>query len=205
MRIVELFEPENAYTLHWGLQGSSIRDQSYIEAVTKQGHHIEIAFFPINSTTIGVEFTRNGGMSINKQGDAVAILNTVMQGIKMYLEQVGRPHYITFDATPASRISLYAKMVDRFALGVGYQRVNKPAYETELARFRIYPTFVLKRGTQNTINGVHSHYSFTEGVGRITPQNVTHDVGLNQTSIEAAKFGSKVNRDGYPPLMRSKK
>jgi len=44
-----------------------------------------------------------------------------------------------------------------------------------------------------------------EGVGRITPQNVTQDVGLNQTSIEAAKFGSKVNRDGYPALLMRKK
>ena len=44
-----------------------------------------------------------------------------------------------------------------------------------------------------------------EGVGRITPQNVTQDVGLNQTSIEAAKFGSKVDRDGYPALLMRKK
>ena len=44
-----------------------------------------------------------------------------------------------------------------------------------------------------------------EGVGRITPQNVTQDVGLNQTSIEAEKFGNKVNRDGYPALLMRKK
>lgn len=48
-------------------------------------------------------------------------------------------------------------------------------------------------------------HSFSEGVGRITPQNVTKDVGLNQTSIEAEKFGNKVDRDGYPALLMRKK
>lgn len=37
-----------------------------------------------------------------------------------------------------------------------------------------------------------------EGVGRITPQNQTVDVGPNQVSIEAAKFGFKVDKDGRP-------
>ena len=40
-----------------------------------------------------------------------------------------------------------------------------------------------------------------EGVGRITPQNQTQDVGPNQVSIEAAKMGFKVDRDGRPPLL----
>lgn len=37
-----------------------------------------------------------------------------------------------------------------------------------------------------------------EGVGRITKQNQTADVGPNQVSIEAAKFGFKVDKDGRP-------
>ena len=37
-----------------------------------------------------------------------------------------------------------------------------------------------------------------EGVGRITKQNQTQDVGPNQISIEAAKLGFKVDRDGRP-------
>jgi len=40
-----------------------------------------------------------------------------------------------------------------------------------------------------------------EGVGRITPQNQTPDVGPDQVSIEAAKLGFKVDRDGRPPLL----
>jgi hypothetical protein len=39
------------------------------------------------------------------------------------------------------------------------------------------------------------------GVGRITKQNQTPDVGPNQTSIEAAKMGFKVDKDGRPPLL----
>lgn len=48
-------------------------------------------------------------------------------------------------------------------------------------------------------------HSFSEGVGRITPQNVTQDVGMDQVSKEAAKFGNKVDRDGYPAQLMRKK
>jgi hypothetical protein len=41
----------------------------------------------------------------------------------------------------------------------------------------------------------------TEGVGVITKQNQTQDVGPNQTKIEAAKLGFKVDKDGRPPLL----
>ena len=43
-----------------------------------------------------------------------------------------------------------------------------------------------------------------EGVGRIVKGvNTTVDVGTNQTSIEAAKFGNKVDKDGRPPTLSS--
>jgi hypothetical protein len=41
----------------------------------------------------------------------------------------------------------------------------------------------------------------TEGVGIITKQNQTPDVGLNQTKIEAAKLGFNVDKNGRPPLL----
>jgi hypothetical protein len=41
----------------------------------------------------------------------------------------------------------------------------------------------------------------TEGVGIITKQNQTHDVGPNETKIQAAKFGLKVDKGGVPPLL----
>ena len=45
----------------------------------------------------------------------------------------------------------------------------------------------------------------TEGVGRIVKGvNTTPDVGPNQTSIEAAKFGFKVDKDGRPPVISKK-
>ena len=44
-----------------------------------------------------------------------------------------------------------------------------------------------------------------EGVGRIVKGvNTTPDVGPNQTSIEAAKFGNKVDKDGRPPTLSKK-
>ena len=44
-----------------------------------------------------------------------------------------------------------------------------------------------------------------EGVGRIVKGvNTTPDVGVNQTSIEAAKFGNTVDKDGRPPTLSSK-
>ena len=44
-----------------------------------------------------------------------------------------------------------------------------------------------------------------EGVGRIVKGvNTTPDVGVNQTSIEAGKFGNKVDKDGKPPTLSKK-
>jgi len=44
-----------------------------------------------------------------------------------------------------------------------------------------------------------------EGVGRIVKGvNTTVDVGVDQTSIEAAKFGNKVDKDGRPPTLSKK-
>jgi hypothetical protein len=43
----------------------------------------------------------------------------------------------------------------------------------------------------------------TEGVGVITKQNQTHDVGPSQTKIEAAKLGFKVDKNGRPPLLHT--
>jgi hypothetical protein len=40
-----------------------------------------------------------------------------------------------------------------------------------------------------------------EGVGRITPYNQTVDVGPNEIKKQAAKFGFKVDKDGYPPVI----
>jgi hypothetical protein len=44
--------------------------------------------------------------------------------------------------------------------------------------------------------------TLAEGVGRIVKGvNTTPDVGINQTKIEAAKLGSKVDKDGRPPVL----
>lgn len=42
---------------------------------------------------------------------------------------------------------------------------------------------------------------FEFGVGRITKQNQTKDVGPNEIKKQAAKFGFKVDKDGYPPVL----
>jgi hypothetical protein len=44
----------------------------------------------------------------------------------------------------------------------------------------------------------------TEGVGRITKQNQTHDVGPDEVTKQAAKFGNKVDKDGRPPALSKK-
>lgn len=43
-----------------------------------------------------------------------------------------------------------------------------------------------------------------EGVGRITPQNQTADVGPNEIKTQAAKFGNTVDKDGRPPQIKKK-
>jgi hypothetical protein len=44
----------------------------------------------------------------------------------------------------------------------------------------------------------------TEGVGRITKQNQTVDVGPDEVTKQAAKFGNKVDKDGVPPTLSKK-
>ena len=44
----------------------------------------------------------------------------------------------------------------------------------------------------------------TEGVGRITKQNQTVDVGPDAVTKQAAKFGNKVDKDGRPPTLSKK-
>lgn len=41
----------------------------------------------------------------------------------------------------------------------------------------------------------------TEGVGVITKQNQTSDVGPDQTKIEAEKLGFSLDKNGRPPLI----
>jgi hypothetical protein len=47
-------------------------------------------------------------------------------------------------------------------------------------------------------------HEITEGVGRITKQNQTHDVGPDEVTKQAAKFGNKVDKDGRPPTLSKK-
>lgn len=44
----------------------------------------------------------------------------------------------------------------------------------------------------------------TEGVGRITKQNQTVDVGPDEVTKQAAKFGNTVDKDGRPPTLSKK-
>ena len=44
----------------------------------------------------------------------------------------------------------------------------------------------------------------TEGVGRITKQNQTVDVGPSEIKTQAAKFGNSVDKDGVPPTLSKK-
>lgn len=43
-----------------------------------------------------------------------------------------------------------------------------------------------------------------EGVGRITKQNQTADVGPDEVKTQAAKFGNSVDKDGRPPTLSKK-
>ena len=47
-------------------------------------------------------------------------------------------------------------------------------------------------------------HEITEGVGRITKQNQTVDVGPDEVTKQAAKFGNKVDKDGRPPTLSKK-
>ena len=119
----------------------------------------------------------------------------------------------------SSLIRFYTKHGFKYKNGMMIWKPAKPVNET-LKRVKGKWALVSKSNPKKVLQYYHGSghpskewvskverrvHSFSEGVGRITPQNVTKDVGLNQTSIEAKKFGNKVDRDGYPALLMRKK
>lgn len=59
-------------------------------------------------------------------------------------------------------------------------------------------------GSSSRLAVIGSKINESAGVGRITKQNQTADVGPNEVSKQAAKFGNSVDRDGRPPLLNTK-
>lgn len=82
---------------------------------------------------------------------------------------------------------------------------NDPRKVKPLERyaFDVWRAVGLKNMTPRDLVALYQNWKdVTEGVGRITAQNKTADVGYDAITKEAAKFGNKVDRDGRPPLLR---
>lgn len=65
------------------------------------------------------------------------------------------------------------------------------------------PKTIIKTKHFQTPNKIIVVNTLTEDGRIVKGVNTTVDVGVNQTSIEAAKFGNTVTRDGFPPTLNS--
>jgi len=102
-----------------------------------------------------------------------------------------------------------ANLGDRHQLLISLSPTNEfGASKNKLIEFYKRFGFVMNKGKNKDFTISDTMYRMpsvvAEGVGRITKQNQTADVGPNEIAIQAAKFGNKVNKDGYPPILDKK-
>lgn len=195
MLIRELFEQQSqlnelfnqTYTWAWIYNGGERR---VAEFETDAGQSVKVSF-GVAEKGILIDFSRDGSQSTTGDGDAYKIFATVFDVIEDYINDVN-PEVLIFSAEKKSgtrmmsRINLYTRMVKKFA--------NNAGYDFEIIEDGIQARYKLTRRDSG----------IAEGVGRITKQNQTADVGADAVKKQAKKFGNTVDRDGYPPLLNKK-
>jgi hypothetical protein len=93
------------------------------------------------------------------------------------------------DTGKYARVRLYDDAMSNIKMFINLQK--------EYPDVQFFPYYVTHEGTIKTIREA-------AGVGKITRQNQTVDVGPNEIKRQAAKFGNKVDKNGVPPTLSSK-
>jgi hypothetical protein len=120
MKLRELFQPEKILPLTWNTESGHV--QAWAD--DRQGEQLDIDFFNIAPGAVEIDFMRGGRNRVTGGGDAVLILNTVVQAVKEYLAKHPVNH-VVFSAKEASRAKLYHRMAIRIGTDMGFRIMGK--------------------------------------------------------------------------------
>ena len=112
---------DSSYKLKW--EKSEHGDYDAL-ARLPDGTFLSIMFTQEDDDIWMVEFWRNNTQELSGEGDAQRIMSTVLAAIQKFIKKV-KPRIITFSAVKeddpsGSRSSLYDRLVQRYANGLGY-------------------------------------------------------------------------------------
>jgi hypothetical protein len=120
MKLRELFQPEKILPITWNTESGHV--QAWAD--DRQGEELNIDFFNIAPGAVEIDFMRGGRNRVTGGGDAVLILNTVVQAVGEYLSKYPT-EYVVFSAKEASRAKLYHRMATRLGSEMGYRIMDK--------------------------------------------------------------------------------
>lgn len=128
MRINELFN--KSYSYQWTTKG-----QSPVASFKTSGGDAVTVYFEMMSfkpVTYNISFERNDRVDVSNEGDAFAILSTVMKVIKEFVASKS-PDELVFHAQHGedelSRANLYGRMLKKFAASGGYDFEQSVEYD----------------------------------------------------------------------------
>ncbi len=138
---------DKPYQLNW--PGEFEDDERIVTwAALPDGTNLEIEFQDTSNNTWAVDFYRGGSQEVTGQGDEQKVFATVMAAIKKFIQDK-QPRVVYFSALKdlsalkgkkpsGSRISLYDKLVQKYAADLGYQSKSQTdGYQTKYYFTRI--------------------------------------------------------------------
>ena len=137
--ITEVFSANSLSKNRYPLEWSGGNSGTIISAKTKTdlGNSIKMEFYSIYDLNYYiVEFTVNDSYNIRgtNERDVIPIFNTIIYGIFRFILKY-KPNYLIFSAREKSRLALYTRLVDMFALPLGYEVGSTDELPEELQQY----------------------------------------------------------------------
>lgn len=122
----------------------------------------------------------------------------------------GGINFAVYDDEYEEEAAELEKEIDRLEKFLDSNRIDSKERKVTQAKLASYEKMLKKivKDQENAqywrLIAVNNKINESAGVGRITKQNRTADVGPDEISKQAAKFGNSVDRNGRPPLLNAK-
>ena len=134
--ISESIDLETAFPIR-DFKYDSTGEQWNATAYDSRGREIVITLDAIGKSgkTLHIGFKRNDRLDVTSWGEAGRVFATVLNSLKLYLEQNPRPEIIIFLARESKRQKVYARIINRYAHNFGYK-----LYDIYDGKFRLLDT-----------------------------------------------------------------